>query len=108
MTPTAPFSAFRIHNDDAGYRSGIEPLQLDQLSPGEVDMIGWLPPTCAYRLVRDGEDLYWWHPLVSGDPETVHIAGISAKGRTVSEEGIDIDDYEDYLVTWPMEVGEGK
>ena len=36
MTPTAPFSAFRIHNDDAGYRSGIEPLQLDQLSPGEV------------------------------------------------------------------------
>ena len=36
MTAPTPFSAFRIHNDDAGYRSGIEPMTLDQLSPGEV------------------------------------------------------------------------
>ena len=42
---------------------------------------------------------------MSGDPETVHQAGISARGRTVSEEGIDVEDYEDYLVTWPLEVG---
>ena len=79
-----------------------------QLTPQSVREIHWLPPTCGYRLVRDGLDLYWWHPLVSGDPDTVHQAGISARGRTVSEEGIDIDDYEDYLVTWPLEVGEGK
>ena len=56
--------------------------------------------------MRDGEDLYWWHPLVFGDPETVHQAGISAKGRTVSEEDVDIDDFEDYLVDWPLTVGE--
>jgi uncharacterized cysteine cluster protein YcgN (CxxCxxCC family) len=79
-----------------------------RLTVESVAKISWLPPTCGYRLIRDGEDLYWWHPLVSGDPDTVHQAGISARGRTVSEEGIDIDDYEDYLVTWPLEVGEGK
>ena len=77
-----------------------------QLTPEEVDTISWLPPTCAYRLVRDGEDLYWWHPLVSGDPETVHLAGISARGRTVSEETVEVDDYEDYVVEWPLTVGE--
>lgn len=79
-----------------------------QLTPQEVQEITWLPPTCAYRLVRDGEDLYWWHPLVSGDPETVHQAGISARGRTVSETEVDVDDFEDYLVDWPLTVGEKR
>jgi uncharacterized cysteine cluster protein YcgN (CxxCxxCC family) len=77
-----------------------------QLTPAEVNDIGWLPPTCGYRLVRDGVDLYWWHPLVSGSPETVHQAGISARGRTVSETEVDVDDFEDYLVDWPLRVGE--
>jgi len=78
------------------------------LRGGSAAEISWPPPPCGSRLIRDGHDLYWWHPLVSGDPDTVHQAGISARGRTVSEEGLDIDDYEDYLVTWPLEVGEGK
>ncbi|MDP9839546.1 putative cysteine cluster protein YcgN (CxxCxxCC family) [Neorhizobium huautlense] len=77
-----------------------------QLTPQEVREISWLPPTCGYRLVRDGEDLKWWHPLISGDPETVHAAGISAKDRTVSEKDVDVDDFEDYLVDWPLHVGE--
>jgi uncharacterized cysteine cluster protein YcgN (CxxCxxCC family) len=77
-----------------------------QLTPDSVRDIPWLPPTCGYRLMRDGEDLYWWHPLVSGDPDTVHQAGISAKGRTVSEEHVEVDDFEDYLVDWPLFVGD--
>jgi len=73
-----------------------------RLTPKSVHEISWLPPTCAYGLVRDGEDLKWWHPLVSGNPETVHEAGISVRGQTISEDGIDIEDYEDYLVDWPI------
>ncbi|MGO7208574.1 YcgN family cysteine cluster protein, partial [Rhizobium ruizarguesonis] len=57
---------------------------------------------------NEGHDLYWWHPLVSGDPETVHAAGISARGRTINENEIDIDDLEDYVVDWPLTVGEEK
>ncbi len=37
--------------------------------------------------------------------ETVHQAGISARGRTISEEGLDVEDLEDYVVDWPMRVG---
>ena len=77
-----------------------------QLSIERVEEIGWLPPTCAYRLVRDGHDLYWWHYLVSGDRDTVHQAGISARGRTVSEEDVAVEDFEDYIVDWPLTVGE--
>jgi uncharacterized protein len=74
-----------------------------QLTPETVRAIGWLPPSCAYRLVAEGRPLYWWHHLVSGDRDTVHAAGISVRGRTVSEEGLEPEDYEDHLADWPGE-----
>lgn len=77
-----------------------------RLTLDEVETISWLPPTCAYRLISEGEDLYWWHYLVSGDRETVHQAGISIRGRTVSEEVVPVEDFEDYIVDWPLRVGE--
>ena len=69
------------------------------LTPERVRKLGWLPSTCAYRLLAEGRDLAWWHPLVSGDPETVHRAGISVRGRVVPERRG--DDPEDRIVTWP-------
>ncbi|HEV7874057.1 MAG TPA: YcgN family cysteine cluster protein [Enterovirga sp.] len=73
-----------------------------RLTPEAVRSVSWLPPTCAYRLLEDGENLAWWHPLVSGDPETVHIAGISARGRIAgSEEEFTTDELLDRVVDWP-------
>lgn len=74
-----------------------------QLTPEAVRTLSWLPPTCGYRLVAEGRDLYWWHPLVSGDPDTVHDAGISVRGRTVSEKGLKFADWEKRVVAWPGE-----
>jgi uncharacterized cysteine cluster protein YcgN (CxxCxxCC family) len=77
------------------------------LTPEKVRSLSWLPPTCAYRLVAEGRDLYWWHPLVSGDPESVHAAGISVRGRTISEVFVSVAHFEDFLVDWPLEGAEG-
>ena len=71
------------------------------LTPADVTGLGWLPSTCAYRLVADGKDLYWWHPLVSGDPDSVHAAGMSVRARTISEDEAG-DDIETYIVDWKL------
>jgi len=66
--------------------------------------IGWLPKTCAYKLVAERKDLYWWHHLVSGSRETVHQAGMSVRHKVISEE--DIGDPDEnlprYVVDWEL------
>jgi uncharacterized cysteine cluster protein YcgN (CxxCxxCC family) len=61
--------------------------------------LSWMPSTCAYRLIAEGQDLYWWHPLVSGDPETVHLAGVSVRNRCIPEKRR--MNLEKRIVTWP-------
>jgi hypothetical protein len=73
-----------------------------KLEPGNLGDLGWLPPTCAYRLLAAGEGLPWWHPLVSGDPETVHQVGVSVRNRlSANEDQVPVDSLVDHIVQWP-------
>ncbi len=54
-----------------------------KLSPENVEHIEWLPITCAYRCLGEGRKLAWWHPLVSGDPDRVHEAGVSVRDKVL-------------------------
>jgi len=69
-----------------------------KLTPSKVEHLEWLPDTCAYRLILQGKPLPDWHPLVSGDPGSVHRAGLSVKGRILRESDVNLDDLEDYIV----------
>jgi len=69
------------------------------LSPDTIaDVAYWMPSTCAYRLLHEGRPLPAWHPLVTGDPESTHAAGMSIRGRTVPEWEVPEEEWEDYLL----------
>jgi hypothetical protein len=70
------------------------------LSPADREHYNWLPTTCAYRRLANGMDLEWWHPLVSGNTDTVHEARISVRSRTVSEKEVSKEQLEDHVVSW--------
>ncbi len=63
-----------------------------ELSPDRLKQIMWLPRTCAYRCLAEGREMERWHPLVSGDPNTVHRAGISIRDRVVSGQYVHHED----------------
>lgn len=72
-----------------------------QVTPNNITALAFMPPSCAYRLLAEGKELPVWHPLVSGDAETVHLAGMSARYRVISEDEIDEEDIIDHIVQWP-------
>lgn len=88
------------------YRHRLEEVDdCVRLTPDNLKTISWLPPSCAYVLLAEGKDLYWWHPLVSGDPQTVHTAGVSVRGRVrASETEVADDALEDHIVNWPLKL----
>jgi uncharacterized cysteine cluster protein YcgN (CxxCxxCC family) len=73
-----------------------------RLTLKKLENIRWLPPTCAYVLRYADKPLPPWHPLISGDPESVFRAGVSVRGRIEADEReVDIDDLPDFIRLWP-------
>ena len=72
-----------------------------KLEPEDIGNYPWLPPTCAYRLLDESKPLPKWHPLISGTCETVVKAGVSVSGRSISEDGMELEEFEDHIVDWP-------
>lgn len=73
------------------------------LRPDNLDTHAyWMPRTCAYRLLWEGKALPDWHPLISGQAQSVHEAGISVQGRTLSEFDIPEDEWEDHIIEEPI------
>lgn len=70
------------------------------LDHDEVKTSTALPSSCAYRLLAEGKPLFDWHPLISGDSQSVHDAGISVRGKTLSEEYVHVEELEEHIVDW--------
>ena len=69
-----------------------------KLTPSKVESLKWLPETCAYVLIMRGQPLPDWHPLESGDPQSIHDRGISVKGKVIRETEVNLDHLEDHVI----------
>ncbi len=80
-------------------RSEVMPTCV-RLDVEKVHELGWLPPTCAYRLLALYQDLPPWHPLVSGDPNSVRQAGVSISEIAILETETNLNELEKYVIDW--------
>lgn len=72
------------------------------LRPDNMDKIAYfMPASCAYRLRHEGHDLPLWHPLITGDADSVHKAEASVRGWTTPEYEVAEEDWEDYVIEEP-------
>ena len=69
-----------------------------RLEPRNIPNLRWLPKSCAYRRVAEGKDLPEWHPLVTGDPESVHTTGHSIRHRAISEKHVHPDELVNFQI----------
>lgn len=70
-----------------------------QVTPDNADKLVWMPQSCAYRLLAEGRQLPAWHPLISGNRESVHEAGISVRGFATCEAEVEDEAaWQDYII----------
>lgn len=78
-------------------RTRLVPECLD-LKQHDFAAYTWLPTTCAYRLLADGKPLPDWHPLITGDPNSVQEAGVSIRSYAMKES--EVNDPEEHIIEW--------
>lgn len=93
------FDADRCRCSDYEHRAEKVPDCM-LLSVDRLDILSVMPDTCAYKLLAIGEALPGWHPLVSGDPDSVRQAGMSVAGSVVSEEYIHPQQMVEHIIDW--------
>jgi len=74
-----------------------------QLTQDNLADVFFMPPSCTYRRLQEGRGMPSWHPLLhKGKKSAMHKAGMSVRGKIVKDDDVDVEDFEDYIVTWPL------
>jgi uncharacterized cysteine cluster protein YcgN (CxxCxxCC family) len=74
-----------------------------RLTQDNLDDIFFMPPSCTYRRLNEGRGMPSWHPLLhKGKKSKMHQAGMSIRGKIVKDDDVSIEDFEDYIVLWPL------
>lgn len=75
-----------------------------KLTKSNLQDIFFMPPSCSYRRLYEGRGLPSWHPLLNKNKKSaMHKAGMSVRGKTVSDKDIDLEEFEDFIALWPVE-----
>ena len=79
-------------------------LDCVSLSKENLKDVYFMPPSCSYRRLQEGKGLAHWHPLLNrGKKSKMHQLGITVRNRVINENDVDLTDFEDYIVSWPID-----
>ncbi|WP_423185897.1 YcgN family cysteine cluster protein [Alishewanella sp. d11] len=74
-----------------------------KLTKDNLKDIFFMPNSCAYRRLHEGRGLASWHPLLNGGKKSLmHKKQMSVRNKTISEDHVDMEKFEDYIVSWPL------
>jgi uncharacterized protein len=74
-----------------------------QLTQANLDAVFFMPPSCSYRRLQEGRGLPSWHPLLNqGKSSVMHQMGMSVRGKVIKDNEVNLADFEDYIVSWPL------
>lgn len=74
-----------------------------QLTQANLADVFFMPPSCTYRRLQEGRGMPSWHPLLhKGKKSAMHKAGMSVRGKIIKDDDIALEDFEDYIVSWPL------
>lgn len=74
-----------------------------QLTQDNLADVFFMPPSCTYRRLQEGRGMPSWHPLLhKGKKSAMHKVGMSVRGKIVKDDDVELEDFEDYIVTWPL------
>lgn len=74
-----------------------------QLTQENIDSVFFMPPSCTYRRLKEGRGIPSWHPLLNkGKASAMHKAGMSVRGKVIKDNEVDLDNFEDHIVIWPL------
>lgn len=93
---------YNLGNSSCNDYSEREEIVTDciSLNSKNIKSFDWLPSSCAYKLVANGEPLPDWHHLVSGNKNLVHELGVSIKDKAISESSVNVLDIPMTIVKW--------
>lgn len=93
---------YNLGNSSCNDYSEREEIVTDciSLNSKNIKTFDWLPSSCAYKLVANGEPLPDWHHLVSGNKNLVHELGVSIKDKAISESSVNVLDIPMTIVKW--------
>ena len=74
-----------------------------KLTQDNLKDIFFMPNSCSYRRLHEGRGLPSWHPLLNnGKKSLMHKKQMSVRNKTISEDMVDMEKFEDYIVTWAI------
>lgn len=81
-----------------GNRHSLVPMCLSMSYETLKKIVTWLPKSCTYKLLYEGDVIPHWHHLISNDKDSVHSSGNSVREKIIPQDEVPEEFWEEYVI----------